>query len=68
MPTPAPVSCEDCDKPIPGARLAAMPTATLCRPCQERKDIEPLSPGRSELVRSAIAEADGEELMKAMLG
>ena len=60
--------CAQCNNPIPAARLAAMPGATLCRPCRELEDIEPLSPGRSELVRSAIAEADGAELMKAMLG
>ena len=26
--------CEECDEPIPPARLKAIPTATLCVPCQ----------------------------------
>ncbi|SDH93537.1 TraR/DksA C4-type zinc finger protein [Roseospirillum parvum] len=26
--------CQSCDRPIPAARLAALPTATRCAPCQ----------------------------------
>ena len=28
--------CEECERPIEAARLAAMPEATVCRECQER--------------------------------
>jgi RNA polymerase-binding transcription factor len=33
--------CEDCDDPIPDARLHALPFATLCRPCQESREAPP---------------------------
>ena len=30
--------CADCDRPIGGARLRALPFADACRDCQERRD------------------------------
>lgn len=30
--------CDDCGRPIPAARLRAMPEATLCVPCAEETD------------------------------
>ncbi len=30
--------CEGCGRPIPLARLRALPTARLCRPCQSREE------------------------------
>jgi DnaK suppressor protein len=32
--------CEDCGKPIPAARLEAVPFAYLCVPCKEREERE----------------------------
>jgi len=32
--------CEDCCKPIPGARMAANPQATRCIECQTEKERE----------------------------
>lgn len=29
--------CEDCDQPIDAARLKALPAATRCRACQEKR-------------------------------
>jgi hypothetical protein len=34
----AAVECEGCQQPIPAARLAAAPAATLCAACQQRVD------------------------------
>lgn len=34
--------CEDCGKPIPKARLAALPSATLCVKCRAQEDERPL--------------------------
>ena len=34
--------CEDCGKPIPQARLAAIPDATLCVRCKALDDERPL--------------------------
>jgi RNA polymerase-binding transcription factor len=31
--------CEECDEPIPPARLKAIPTATLCVPCQSAAEL-----------------------------
>lgn len=31
--------CSDCDRPIPVARLRAVPFADSCRECQERRDL-----------------------------
>jgi DnaK suppressor protein len=31
--------CEECDEPIPPARLKAMPTATLCVRCQSAAEL-----------------------------
>ena len=35
------MNCKRCNSKIPAARLAAVPTATRCRPCQERYDLTP---------------------------
>jgi predicted RNA-binding Zn-ribbon protein involved in translation (DUF1610 family) len=41
----AEVKCEGCQLPIPAARLAAAPGATLCAACQQRVDRgEPVGP------------------------
>ena len=32
------IVCADCGRPIPAARLAAMPGATRCRECQEEAE------------------------------
>ena len=32
--------CETCDEPIPEKRLAALPTARNCVPCQEKREAE----------------------------
>jgi phage/conjugal plasmid C-4 type zinc finger TraR family protein len=34
------VLCEVCDKPIPLARLKALPAATMCIKCQQEYEIE----------------------------
>jgi hypothetical protein len=31
-------NCEGCEQPIPAARLAALPGATLCAACQQKVD------------------------------
>lgn len=31
-------ACADCERPIPFARLAAMPSTTRCLPCQARAE------------------------------
>jgi len=41
--------CEECDEPIPPARLKAIPTATLCVPCQSAAEFRAAArrtPGR----------------------
>lgn len=35
---PAARNCQACGQPIPAARVAAVPTATLCAACQEKAD------------------------------
>ena len=57
--------CAQCNNPIPAARLAAIPEATLCRPCKELEDDAPVPLYR---VQEALAEADAAELFHDMLG
>ena len=45
--------CEECGKPISAARLAAVPTATLCVWCKSKRDERPL---RAEDIGDALAE------------
>lgn len=49
------MSCENCDSPIPEARLRAVPTATLCVRCQAQIDA-PIRVPKAVLV--AYAETD----------
>jgi len=39
-------TCEACGEPIPGARLRALPEATLCMPCAEEVEQRRPSPPR----------------------
>jgi DnaK suppressor protein len=40
--------CEDCGKPIPAARLQAMPEATRCVECQRRREAARTPPDRPD--------------------
>ena len=38
-------TCADCEEPIAEARRAALPGVTLCRDCQEERDVRPAHRG-----------------------
>ncbi len=46
-------ACEDCEAPIPLARLRALPLATRCVRCQQRADAEAVAEGE-EPARAAL--------------
>jgi DnaK suppressor protein len=48
--------CDACDEPIPPARLKAMPTATLCVPCQTAAELR-----ASRAARARPSAVDYEE-------
>lgn len=39
--------CEECGKPIPAARLKALPFASMCIKCKEQQEIEDAAEGNS---------------------
>jgi hypothetical protein len=61
------MTCDQCDNPIPAARLAAMPRTRLCVACKALHDEEPLGP-RAPLVSGALAGIDMDELLKIAHG
>lgn len=61
------ILCDNCDQPIPAARLAAMPRTRLCTHCKSLHDEEPISP-TAPAVSHALAGIDMDELLKIAHG
>ena len=41
--------CEGCGEPIPVRRLALLPFASHCVPCQSKSEVDPHGPGRRKI-------------------
>ena len=48
-------NCQRCGDPIPAKRLAAVPDATKCVPCQRRYDLSPAEQLGTRVFQNAMA-------------
>jgi phage/conjugal plasmid C-4 type zinc finger TraR family protein len=62
--------CEDCGRPIPAARLHALPSATLCVRCKQSQEAETAvttEPEPSGVFENLPAEVDDEDFADRVL-
>lgn len=55
--------CEECDRPIPAARLSALPYATLCINCQREAEREPSERGAARDWSGVVDTSDVEVMI-----